>query len=112
MIFYWYNAKMEKVIDGDTVVATIDVGFDLYVKKYIRLAGINAPELNSTDEVVRAKAAEAKLFLESILPVGSLFVVNSKKLDPYRRPIAEIYLPGNIISINQQMIDAGHAIKY
>jgi len=111
-MFYLYYAQMVKVIDGDTIVATIDVGFDLYVKKYIRLAEINAPELNSTDPVEREKAQASKVYLESILPIGSKFIVNSKKLDPYRRPIVEIFLTSNPISINQQMIDGGYAVNY
>lgn len=111
-VFYQYRASLEKIIDGDTCVCSIDVGFDTYMRKYVRLAGINAPELNSTSEEIRTAAMASKTYLESILPVGSVFIVNSKKLDPYRRPIAEIYLPGNPVSINQQMIDAGHAVKY
>lgn len=111
-MFYWYYAEMIRCVDGDTIITTVDVGFDLYVKKYIRLAGINAPELNSPDAVERDKAQAAKLFLTNILPIGSRFVVNSKKLDPYRRPIAEIFLSNNPVSINQQMIDSGYAIPY
>ncbi len=41
---YNYNAKCTRVVDGDTIDATIDLGFGVFVAKRIRLAGINAPE--------------------------------------------------------------------
>ncbi len=110
--FYQYKARIIKHIDGDTCVAWVDKGFFDFSQMYIRLHGINAPELNSTDPEVRTRAIAAKNFLVSILPMGSEFWVDSKKLDPYKRPIAEIYLPGQLVSINQQMINAGHAVKY
>lgn len=110
--FYQYVAECLRVIDGDTIIATINVGFDVTLKKYVRLHGINAPELNSTDPATRISAQASKDFLSSVLPVGTEFWVDSKKLDPYKRPIAVIYLPKNLtVSVNQMMIDAGHAVK-
>jgi len=41
---YKYNAKLIRVIDGDTIDALIDLGFNVWVKKRIRLYGINTPE--------------------------------------------------------------------
>ena len=46
---YEYNAKLIRVIDGDTVDASIDLGFDVWVKKRIRLHGIDAPESRTRD---------------------------------------------------------------
>lgn len=112
MTFYQYRATVVRIVDGDTVVGTVDRGFYDYSEKYIRLAGINAPELNSPDPEVRAAGQAAKEYLAQILPIGSEFWINSKKLDPYKRPIAEIFLPNQTISINDQMIQAGHAVKY
>ena len=48
---YNYNAKCIKVVDGDTIDAEIDLGFDIKVTKRIRLAGINAPESRTRDLV-------------------------------------------------------------
>lgn len=110
--FYRYKATVKKIVDGDTLVAEVDMGFDIRATKYVRLHGVNAPELNSTDPAARISAQASKDFLSSILPVGTEFWVDSKKLDPYKRPIAVIYLPKNLaISVNQMMIDAGHAVK-
>ena len=47
---YNYNAKCTRVVDGDTIDATIDLGFGVFVAKRIRLAGINAPESRTRRE--------------------------------------------------------------
>ena len=39
-----YNAKVERVVDGDTVDAMVDLGFSTHKKVRIRMMGINAPE--------------------------------------------------------------------
>ena len=46
---YEYKAKLDRVIDGDTVDAMIDLGFDTWVHKRIRLEGIDAPETRTRD---------------------------------------------------------------
>ena len=46
---YEYNAKLDRVVDGDTVDAMIDLGFDTWVHKRIRLEGIDAPETRTRD---------------------------------------------------------------
>ena len=46
---YKYNAKLDRVVDGDTVDAMIDLGFDTWVHKRIRLLGIDAPETRTRD---------------------------------------------------------------
>lgn len=112
MTLYNYKAKVVRIVDGDTFIAMIDQGFDTYSSKYVRLAGINTPELTSSDPVIRANATKAKFLLETLLPVGTEFYLDSKKLDPYRRPIAVILLPNQIKSINDQMLESGLAEIY
>ena len=111
MAFYQYKAKVEKIVDGDTVIAMIDFGLGFYARAYCRLAYINAPEPNSTDEQVRIAAQAAKLYLGKILPIGSSIIVDTKKLDPYKRPIVNILLAGQTVTISNQMFEAGHAVK-
>ncbi len=101
---YTYNAKVVKVIDGDTVDVMMDLGFEVYKKVRCRLAGINSPELN-TDEGKIAKA-----FLIGALPVDTPLVVFSKVYDKYGRSVAELYQDG--VSISKLMIDSGHAVPY
>ena len=60
---YEYNAKTLRVVDGDTVAAMIDLGFDTWKKIRIRMHGINAPESRTRDleEKKRGLAAKARL---------------------------------------------------
>ena len=107
---YTYNAKVIRVIDGDTVELDIDLGFTIHWKSSCRLYGINTPELNSKDKDEKLKAFEAKNFLIQELPVGSNVTINSKKLDKYGRPLVEVI--NNHININQELLVLGLAKEY
>jgi micrococcal nuclease len=109
---YQYKAIVVRVVDGDTVVLNIDLGFNVCMNESCRLAGINTPELTSTISEEKAKAVVAKKFLAKILQEGKEVTINSKALDKYRRPLVEILVSGMSISVNQKMIDSGLAKKY
>ena len=49
MLTYTYKAKIERVVDGDTVDALVDLGFDTWKKVRIRMMGLNAPESRTRD---------------------------------------------------------------
>jgi len=92
-MLYTYLAKVEKVIDGDTVVLSIDLGFNLELKNQIfRLCRINAYELKGKDEQL---GNLAKKFVESSLEVGKYYQIRTvkDKKDKYGRYLVEIYLP-------------------
>ena len=57
---YEYNAKLLRVVDGDTLDASIDLGFDVWVKKRVRLYGINAPESRTRDLEKKRKVSLQK----------------------------------------------------
>ena len=76
---YNYNAKVGKVIDGDSVILLVDVGFRLSIEMNIRLTGINAPELNSVDDKERFVARQAKEYLQSLLTPGSKVTIKTSK---------------------------------
>ncbi len=59
---YWRRARLERVVDGDTVQMVIDLGFYTYVEHRMRLLGLNTPEMHDPNPAVRAKAQEAKTF--------------------------------------------------
>ena len=62
-----YNAVLDRVVDGDTVDATIDLGFDTWKKTRIRFYGINAPESRTRDLEEKKKGLSAKARLIEIL---------------------------------------------
>ena len=64
---YKYNAKLIRVIDGDTIDALIDLGFDVWVKKRIRLYGINTPETRTRDLEEKKAGIAAKDRLSEIM---------------------------------------------
>ena len=62
-----YNAKVIRVVDGDTVDALVDLGFSTFKKVRIRMMGINAPESRTRDMEEKAKGLAAKIRLEELL---------------------------------------------
>lgn len=75
---FTYNAIVNRVIDGDTVVIDIDLGFGLWIKgEAVRLIGIDAPESRTSDLHEKMFGIYAKEYVENLLPVGSNVVYNS-----------------------------------
>lgn len=107
---YYYNSRVEKIIDGDTVRLDIDLGFTVHWKSNCRLYGVNTPELNSKDPEERIKALEAKQYLIDNLPLDVIIV--SQELDKYGRPLVDIYVDNGERHINQELIDKGFSKPY
>lgn len=84
-------AKVERVVDGDTILARCDLGWHVSLTTYVRIYGINAPEVD-TDA---GKAARD--FVKEQLPVGTPITVVSHKLlgatEKYGRALASVTLP-------------------
>ena len=97
---YQYNAKIVRWVDGDTVILDIDLGFYVTRQERVRLARINAPELNSTVpyQVRKAKSARAKA--KKFAPEGTEVVLATSKsdIDRYSRYIGEITVNSKNIS--------------
>lgn len=87
---YEYNAKILRVVDGDTIEVELDLGFHLKYKNVIRLARINADELRDVDPEKRSNAKKAKEYLTVLLPKDTSVVVLSKSLDKYGRILGEV----------------------
>ena len=102
---YTYTAQLVRVIDGDTVVLNIDLGFKTYrMNESYRLAGINAPELSTPTGVL------AKTHLEGLISGPKKLVVHTTKADKYGRYLVNIEIPGGMVS--DRMITDGFAVKY
>ena len=90
---YEYKAKLIRVVDGDTLVADIDLGFHIHVRSYLRFARINAPELRAKEQSERDKAKKVKVRVIEILeknPIQKIIVTKSGKYQ--NRYISEIIL--------------------
>ena len=110
---YTYNAKVERVVDGDTVDALEDLGFDTWKKVRIRLMGMNAPESRTRDLNEKAKGLASKKYLHDLLEsYDFIFTLKSHGVGKYGRCLGEIFLEDLYISVNQKMINEGHATEY
>jgi micrococcal nuclease len=116
---YIYRGKLDRVIDGDTIDALIDVGFDIWVKKRIRYKGIDTWESRTRNLAEKAKGLEAKArnkeLLETVSSKPGYFRLKSYGVGKYGRVLGEIFIQdinGDQMCINDQLITEGHAYVY
>ena len=116
---YIYRAKLERVVDGDTIDALIDVGFDIWVKKRIRYMGIDTWESRTRDLEEKAKGLLAKErnkeLLEKVSSKPGYFRLKSHGVGKYGRVLGEIFIEdteGKQYSINETLKTEGHAYEY
>ena len=116
---YIYKAKLERVVDGDTVDALIDLGFDTWVKKRIRYKGIDTWESRTKDldekKLGLAAKDRNKELLESVSSKPGYFRLRSHGVGKYGRVLGEVFvkdIEGIEYNVNQTLIDEGHAYVY
>ncbi len=110
---YTYPARVESVIDGDTIWAIIDCGFDTFVREKLRFHRIDTPELGTP------QGEKARRYVERVLKASPRIVVRTHSYDKYARYLADIfYLPGvtsyericsDGLYLNQELLDKGLA---
>ena len=107
-----YEAKTLRVVDGDTVDAMVDLGFNTWKKVRIRMYGINAPESRTRDLEEKKKGLVAKARLIEILnEVNNEFILISHGVGKFGRCLGEILI-NNKNSVNKQLIKEGHGVEY
>lgn len=108
---YNYSGIVNKVIDGDTIDATVDLGFSVFAKIRFRLYGIDTPE--KTDKILEVKnlAIVASKFVSDNL-TGKSVVIQSVEKDKYGRWLAKVYVGKDQPTINEQLISLGYAKAY
>ncbi len=97
------RAEVLEVHDGDTFKALIDLGFKITITTNVRVAGANAAELPSQPGI------QARTYLASLLPAGSIVTLNSKRLDKYGRCEADVQLP-DARDVKQLLLSSGLAV--
>lgn len=111
--FSYPHATVLGVVDGDTIDVNIDYGFRLRQDHRVRLAGIDAPEVNA----VGPEGEQARDWLRARLPVGqAVELVTVKPADKYGRFLATVWrvVDGRteLDSVNQELLAAGLARPY
>ena len=109
---YTYKAKLDRVIDGDTIDANIDLGFDITIHKRIRLTGIDTPESRTRDLEEKARGLASKARLIELLGDGD-FILESREVGKFGRVLGTIYtIAEESININDTLVEEGYAVEY
>ena len=111
--------EINRVVDGDTIDVTIDLGFDLYKKERVRVAGVDTPEKRTRDLEEKALGYDATHWLEDKLNgaiSGDDDLIIRTELDggvgKYGRLLGWLYIGDAEVSLNEQMIEEGYAWSY
>ena len=118
-----YNFRVtsiDRVLDGDTIDVTIDLGFDLYKKERVRVAGVDTPEKRTRDLEEKELGIDATNWLKEKLD-GAIagdddLVIRTELVGgvgKYGRLLGWLYIGGDSTSsLNEQMIEEGYAWAY
>jgi len=113
---YTYSCKINKILDGDTIVIDIDLGFDIVLSNQtIRLAGLDTPESRTKNLEEKTRGLLSKKKVSEKLPVGSKQKIQTIKQnntnDKFGRILGIFILEDNT-NLNQWMIDNNYAVSY
>ena len=111
--------QIDKVLDGDTIDVTIDLGFDLYKKERVRIAGVDTPEKRTRNLEEKALGIDATNWLKDKLD-GAIagddeLTIRTELVGgvgKYGRLLGWLYIGDSVLSLNEQMITEGYAWEY
>ena len=113
---YIYRIKqILKVVDGDTIDASIDLGFDISLEKRIRLAAVDTPESRTADANEKKYGLESKEWLKHKVENAKNILIKTELPDStekYGRIIGHLFINDQETSLNNQMIIEGYAWTY
>ena len=111
--------EINRVLDGDTIDVTIDLGFDLYKKERVRIAGVDTPEKRTRDKEEKALGIDATNWMKEKLDAAikgddELTIRTELKggMGKYGRLLGWLYIGDDTVSLNEQMIKEGYAWEY
>ena len=111
--------KINRVVDGDTIDVTIDLGFDLLKKERVRIAGVDTPEKRTRDLEEKALGLDAtawmKEHLEGAIKGDDELTIRTELkggMGKYGRLLGWLYVGESDLSLNEIMIEQGYAWAY
>ena len=111
--------EINRVVDGDTIDVTIDLGFDLYKKERVRVAGVDTPEKRTRNLEEKELGIHAtnwlKEKLEDTIAGDDELSIRTELVGgvgKYGRLLGWLYIGDSDVSLNEQMIDEGYAWEY
>ena len=111
--FSYRVKKVTKVVDGDTIDVTLDMGFDIIYQQRVRLFGIDTPESRTRDKVEKVYGLKSKKFLQEQIKKAKKVSIKTYKGDEtgkFGRILGDVFLDGK--SVNSLMCQKGHAVEY
>ena len=111
---YKYKAKVERIVDGDTIDVIIDLGFKITTNQRIRFSGINTPETynvkKTSEEYKKGLAAKNYVTKRMEMNNSEIIIETSKDTGKYGRYIGTIWLPDSASSLNDELVEKGYAV--
>ena len=106
-----FQAKVKRVVDGDTLDCDIDLGFHLTLTERVRLMGIDTPETRTRDPIEKANGLKSKSFVEDFVALrdGNV-ILKVHGFGKFGRPLVELYKDD--VNLNQKLIQLGLASPY
>ena len=119
---YEYNATVTEVVDGDTIVIDIDLGFDvMFTNQKVRLLGVDTPESRTSDKVEKVFGMASKDFVKKFIAACKNKVIirthisegtDESGREKFGRLLGEIINPETKEVLNEQLIKKNYAVKY
>jgi micrococcal nuclease len=114
---YEYHAKVSQVVDGDTIVVDIDLGFNVVLSNQsVRLLGVDTPESRTSDKVEKvfglASKDYTKAFIENAKKEVIIRTHKSDDSEKFGRILGEVINPESKEVLNDLLIADGYAVKY
>jgi micrococcal nuclease len=111
---YEYKAKVLKVVDGDTLDLSVDLGFGVFKMDRFRLNRINTPEIHGSDS---ARGKQASSRVAALAPVGSTVMIRTIKdsQEKYGKYLAEVFIEQKsapLMNLNDALVAEGLAVAY
>ena len=111
-----YFCKVNRVVDGDTIDVTVDLGFDIHHSARVRMMGIDTPESQTRNLEEKAVGLASKARLKELLKGQKIKIETSKEgKGKFGRILADVIVcnkDGTEINCNQRLIEEGHARPY
>lgn len=113
---YTYRVKsVNRIVDGDTIDVTIDLGFSININQRVRVAGIDSPEKRTRDAAEKALGIDATEWMTKRINEAPELIIKTAvegSMGKYGRVLGWLFVGKDDVSLNEQMINEGFAWKY
>ncbi len=106
---------MNRIVDGDTIDVTIDLGFSININQRVRVAGIDSPEKRTRDAAEKALGIDATEWMTKHLEDASDLIIKTAvegSMGKYGRVLGWLFVGNSEVSLNEKMIAEGFAWRY